>query len=57
MTAPESGGTPVSRAEFDLLCEIVEIILGTPGGVADQGHLLTAQSRNLLTAFGEMRHG
>ena len=45
----------VSRKEFGLLCEVVELILAVPGGVADMQRVLSWQGQDVLNRFAEMR--
>lgn len=46
-----------TRAEFDLLCEVVELILAVPGGVADMQRVLSWHGQDTLNRFAAMRQG
>ncbi len=52
---------PVSRAEFELLCQMIEIIGVLPGGVFDRYHefrpMLTDRAQNVLDVWAGYRSG
>lgn len=41
--------------DFLVLCEVVDLALGVPGGVADHTHNLSWQGQAALEAYAEMR--
>lgn len=49
---PDGG---VTRAEFEALCLVVELLIAMPGGMLDLTHLMGWEAKGILDTFAKMR--
>lgn len=51
----DADDVPVSRAEFEALCLVVELILAAPNGILTMTSMMGWEAKGILDAFAKMR--